>query len=114
MAAYEKILSYQLQNGLGSLVPESQSNEIAQDDPETHRRQMKQRIEGGLGKIARKAKAKERISVVIDGVLATKNVVSSAIKAIPQASLVWAGVCVVLEVSTLGRPGTVGRPAFPC
>jgi len=34
----------------------------------------------------------------MDGVLATKNVVSSAIEAMPQASLVWAGVCVALEV----------------
>jgi hypothetical protein len=101
VATYEKILSCQLQNGLGSRVPEAQSNEISQDDPDVRRCQMKRLIEGGLDKTAREAKAKERIGIVMDGVLATKNVVSLAIEAMPQASLVWAGVCVALEVSTL-------------
>ena len=64
---------------------------------------MKQLIEGGLNKTAPEAKAKERIGVAMDSVSAVKNVVSSAIEAMPQASLVWAGVCVALEVSALGR-----------
>jgi hypothetical protein len=103
VAAYEKILSCQLQNGLGSRVPEAQSNEIAQDGPDVRRCQMKRLIESSLDKTAREAKAKEQIGVVMDVVLATKNVVSLAIEAMPQASLVWAGVCVALEVSTLKR-----------
>lgn len=103
VATYEKILSCQLQNGLGSGVPETQTNEIAQDDPNVRRCQMKRLIESGLDKTAREAKAKERIGIVMDGVLVTKNVVSLAIQAMPQASLVWAGVCVALEVSTLER-----------
>jgi len=64
---------------------------------------MKRLIEGGLDKTASEAKAKERIGVVMDVVFATKNVVSLAIQAMLQASLVWAGVCVALEVSTLER-----------
>jgi hypothetical protein len=100
VTAYERILSCQLQNGLGAQVLEAQSNEITQDDPDARRCQMKQLIKGGLDKTAREAKAKERIGVGMDGVLAVTNVVSLAIEAMPQASLVWAGVCVALEVST--------------
>jgi hypothetical protein len=64
---------------------------------------MKRLIDGGLHKTAREANVKERIGVVMDVVLATKNVVSLAIEAMPQALLIWAGVCVALEVSTLER-----------
>ena len=101
--AYEKILSGQLQHGLGSQVPESQPNTIAQHDPDTRRRQMRRLIDAGLDKTAREAKAKERIGVAVDIVLATRSLVSSAIEAIPQASLAsvaWTGVCVALEVGS--------------
>ncbi|KAK0723463.1 NACHT domain-containing protein [Lasiosphaeria miniovina] len=66
---------------------------------------MKRLIQGGLDKTAREAKEKERIGVVMDGVLATVNVVSSAIEAMPQASLVWSGVCVALEQTETSRNG---------
>jgi len=64
---------------------------------------MKRLIEGGLNKTAPEAKTKEQIGALIDVLLATKNVVSSAIKAMPQASLVWASVYVALEVSNPER-----------
>ena len=97
--AYENILSCQLQNGLGSPVPESQSNDIAQDDPDMRRHQMKQLVDRGRDKMARETKAKERLSAAVDFVSAVRGVVSSAIEAVPQASLAWAGVCVAVQVS---------------
>ncbi|KAK3995703.1 hypothetical protein QBC44DRAFT_319239 [Cladorrhinum sp. PSN332] len=96
--AYEKILSRQLQEGLGSAVPESQPNIIAQDKPDTRRRQMMQLIQSGLAKTEREAKLKKDSSAPVDVVLSAKNVISSAIQAVPQAALAWTGICVALEV----------------
>jgi len=105
---YEKILSSQLQRGLGAEVPDAQPNTIAQHDPVTRRRQMTQLIDAGLGKTAREAKAKERMGTAADVVLGARDVVSSAIEALPQASLAWTGVCVALQVR---RPGMRPFPA---
>jgi len=95
---YEKILSRQLQNGPGLAVPDFQLNIIAQDNPDTRRRQMTQLIYTGLERIEREAKGKEGLVMAIDIVLSAKNMISSAIHATPQAALAWAGICVALEV----------------
>lgn len=100
---YEKILSRQLQNGLGSAVPASQPNHIAQHDPDTRRSQMKQLVHAGLDRIAREAKAKEALGGAVDVVLSARDIISSVIQATPQAALAWSGVCVGLEVSPSGK-----------
>lgn len=101
--SYERILSCQLQRGLDSIVPESQPNAIAQDDLDERRRQMTQLIHAGLDKTAGEAKAKEAVSVAVGVVLLAKDIISSAITAVPQAALAWTGVCVALEVSPCGK-----------
>ncbi|KAG5805227.1 hypothetical protein H9Q74_009701 [Fusarium xylarioides] len=100
VSAYEKILSSQLQDGLGSSVPESQLNAIAQLDPDTRRRQMDELVRAGLAKIAPEAKVKEGAGTAMGVVQSIKDVISTAVQATPQAALPWAGVCVALEMLT--------------
>jgi hypothetical protein len=95
---YEKILSRQLQDGPGSAVPESQPNTIAQNNSDTRRKQMTQLTQAGLDKIAREATVKEGLGVAVNVVLSARNIISSAIQAVPQAALAWTGICLALEV----------------
>ena len=97
--AYEKILSRQLQDGLDSEVPESQLNIIAQNDSDARRRQMAELIRIGLKKTAGEAKWKESVGKAVDFVMKAKDIISSAIQAVPQAAFAWTGVLIVLEVS---------------
>jgi hypothetical protein len=101
--AYEKILSRQLEDGPGSAVPASQPNTIAQNDRDARRRQMTQLIQAGLDKTEREAKAKERLGVAVDVVLSARDVIRSAIQAVPQAALAWTGICATLEVRLSGE-----------
>jgi hypothetical protein len=85
--AYEKILSRQLQDGPGSAVPESQPNTIAQNNSDMRRSQMTQLIQAGLSKTAREATANEGLDMAMDVVLSARDIISSAIQAVPQSSL---------------------------
>ncbi|RMZ74797.1 hypothetical protein DV737_g5729, partial [Chaetothyriales sp. CBS 132003] len=95
---YEKILSSQMERGLGSKVPENQSNAIDQNDPDRRRGQMRRLIDAGLDHTAREARIKEQFGTVADVVKSARNVISSAIEAMPQAALAWTGVCVALQL----------------
>ena len=95
---YEKILSRQLQDGLGSTVPPTQPNTVDQNPPDARRHQMTQLIHAGLDNTAREAKIKERLGTTIQIVRSVKNAISSAIQAMPQAALAWTGICVLLDV----------------
>ncbi|KAL2195258.1 NACHT domain-containing protein [Corynascus similis CBS 632.67] len=72
---YEKILSRQLQGGPGLAVPEFQPNIIAQNNPDTRRRQMTQLIYAGLERIEREAKVKEGLGMAVDIALSAKNII---------------------------------------
>jgi hypothetical protein len=96
--AYEKILSRQLQDGPGSVVPESQPNTIAQNNPDARRHQMTQLIHTGLDKTAREATVKDGLGVAVDVVLSVRNIISLAMQAMPQAALAWTGICLTLEL----------------
>lgn len=99
--AYEKILSRQLQYDPNSTEPESQPNIIAQNNSD-RRRQMTQLVNAGLAKTEREAKVKEGCSEVVDVILSVKNIISTAIQAVPQAALAWTGICIALEVRLSG------------
>ncbi|KAF3060313.1 hypothetical protein CFAM422_011473 [Trichoderma lentiforme] len=86
--AYEKILSNKLDEATGS-----EQNIIAQHDAHTRRKQMRQLIYDGLNKTEKEAKVKEAIGIV----LSTKDIITNAVQAVPQAALAWTGVCVALE-----------------
>lgn len=100
--AYEKILSRQLQDGPGSVVPESQPNTIAQNNSDARRHQMTQLIQAGLDKTAREAMVKDGLGVAVDVVLSVRNIISLAMQAVPQAALAWTGICLTLEVRSSG------------
>jgi N-terminal domain of NWD NACHT-NTPase len=102
LQAYEKILSHKLHDDGSGSAAESQSNTIAHD-PDTRRGQMKLLIDAGLDKTAREAKVKEGIGAAMDIVQSAKDIISSAVQAMPQAALAWTGVCVALEVSSSGN-----------
>ncbi|KAL6824273.1 WD40-repeat-containing domain protein [Trichoderma sp. SZMC 28015] len=88
--AYEKILSNKLNEANGS----EQQNIIAQHDAHARRNQMRQLIYDGLNKTAKEAKVKEVIGIAIS----TKDIITNAVQAAPQAALAWTGVCVALEM----------------
>jgi hypothetical protein len=97
--AYEKILSRYLRDRdptSDSSIDEE--NIIAQDDPCARRAQMKQLVTSGLARIKRETKIKESLNNGVQAILSAKEVISSAIQAVPQAALAWTGVCVALEV----------------
>ncbi|KAL2195940.1 hypothetical protein P885DRAFT_70078 [Corynascus similis CBS 632.67] len=83
--AYEKILSRQLEDGSGSVVPESQKNTIAQDNSDAD-------------KIESEAKVKESFGVAVNVIMSARNILSSAAQAVPQAALAWTGIYIALEM----------------
>jgi hypothetical protein len=64
---------------------------------------MTQLIHAGLDKTAREAKVKEGLGMAVDVVLSARDMISSAIEAVPQAALAWTGICVALEVRLSGE-----------
>lgn len=61
---------------------------------------MEQLVHISLNKTAQEAKVKESLGPTMDIVLSTKNTISFAIQAMPQAALAWTGVYIALEVSS--------------
>jgi hypothetical protein len=61
---------------------------------------MEQLVHAGLDKTAPEARVKDGIGSTMDVVLSLRDTISSAIQAMPQAALAWAGVCIGLEVSS--------------
>ncbi|OQD66308.1 hypothetical protein PENDEC_c049G02404 [Penicillium decumbens] len=120
---YEKILSRELKalkTSVASEVSEDQSiakddktlddtmNQIDQVNPQRRRAQLESIIKSGLQRteattikfrlFGREFIPKERIAEAVGLVLRLKSFVDEAVKASPEASLVWAGVCIVLPL----------------
>lgn len=97
--AYEKILSRKLSGQeFNSPVAESEENIIAQGDAYSRRKQMRNLITDGLDKTAEEAKIKSSIGTATEFIFSAKDIISSAVQAVPQAALAWTGVCIALEV----------------
>jgi len=97
--AYEKLLSRELDDDASSSVPfEFQANEIEGTKPEIRRSQMRKLAQAGLKKTEKEAKAKQKIGNAMQVVLSAKDIVSSAVQAMPQAALAWTGVCFALQI----------------
>ncbi|KAB2569004.1 Vegetative incompatibility protein HET-E-1 [Lasiodiplodia theobromae] len=110
--AYEIILSAQYSQKDADLSDPShsdstditaQKNEIERD-ADKRGKQMHQLVQDGLQKIRKDAKVKQGMEDCIQGVMAVKEVVDKAVQAVPQAALVWVGVCFALEI--LMNPAT--------
>ncbi|KAL6885998.1 WD40-repeat-containing domain protein [Trichoderma evansii] len=97
--AYEKILSCHLDDrDLESDSDVNPENIIEQGNQGARRAQMKRLVTSGLVKIKRETKIKEGLNTGVQVIMSAKEVISSAIQAIPQAALAWSGVCVALEL----------------
>ncbi|KAL6787103.1 quinon protein alcohol dehydrogenase-like superfamily [Trichoderma sp. SZMC 28012] len=96
---YERILSQYLQ-GHGSTTNSDTSppNAIIAGNPDARRQQMNELIRTGLDKTAREAKVKDGLGTAMGIVLSLKDMISTAISAVPQASIAWSGVCIALGV----------------
>ncbi|KAL7935824.1 quinon protein alcohol dehydrogenase-like superfamily [Trichoderma chlorosporum] len=96
---YERILSQYI-HGQGSISDSdiSHPSTIASNNPDMRRQQMNELIRVGLDNTAREAKMKDGLSTAMGIVLSLKDMVSTAIAAVPQASIAWSGVCVALGV----------------
>jgi hypothetical protein len=97
--AYEKLLSRNLdRNATDSVASESQDNAIEQTNPAIRRAQMCQLVQAGLKETESAAKGLQLIGNAVRVVLSAKEFVDSAIQAVPQAALAWAGVCFALQI----------------
>lgn len=86
MKAYEKILSHELDSSTSNN-SQLQTNDIEQSDPGVRRIQMHQLIQTGLKKTEREAVAKQLIGDALQVVVSVKDIIDSAIQAVPQAAL---------------------------
>ncbi|RYO83308.1 hypothetical protein DL764_009469 [Monosporascus ibericus] len=94
---YEKLLSRELEGDPSSTDLTSQKNEIEQRNPDMRRDQMSRLVTAGLKKIEGEAKFKEDIEGGIQPLSSAKGVIDTVVKAYPEASLAWAGVCCALQ-----------------
>ena len=99
VGAYETILSQALHRDDLRDKPLQNMNAIEQNDASKRRNQMDILIQAGLAKTEKEAKIKQSVGEVPRKILLMKDIVSSAVQAIPQAALAWTGVCFVLQVS---------------
>lgn len=95
---YERLLSHELEGDPTSTDLSSQKNSIEQDSPEKRRYQMTQLVVAGLKKTEREANVKRDVEKGMQVVSSAKALMDTAVKAYPEASLAWAGVCIILEV----------------
>ena len=97
--AYETILSQPFRGDSLDHHPLNQQNSIEQTNVSKRRSQMDKLIQTGLARTEKEAKVKQSVGEVMQMVLSVKDVVSSAVQAMPQAALAWTGVCFALQVS---------------
>lgn len=60
---------------------------------------MERLVQAGLKKTDREDKLKRDIGGAMQGVLSLKDIIGSALQPMPQAAIVWTGVCFALQVS---------------
>ncbi|KAK3371786.1 hypothetical protein B0T24DRAFT_531539, partial [Lasiosphaeria ovina] len=109
---YERLLSHELPVTEGTCSANSY-NPIPKCFPEGRRRQLKTIIDCGLRRMeerkttytiaGHKFVLEDQIAKVADFALWTKDFVAAAVNASPEASLAWAGVCIILPILTSPR-----------
>jgi hypothetical protein len=87
--AYEKILTRNLANS-NSDGTESQRNDIAQDNPDLRRDQMRRIIKAGLNKTEKEVRMKRHVGVAMESFRNIRDAIGPALQAFPQAGLPWA------------------------
>jgi hypothetical protein len=101
--AYEKILSFRLSRETADSADlTAKQNTIERNNVLVRRGQMYRLIQDDLDKTAREAKAKEATGISMHVVSATIDLMTDAVRNLPQAALPWAFVSISIEVS-IGR-----------
>lgn len=109
--AYEKILSAEIRSGdLAPTNTASIGNEIIQTR-DGRQIQMKELVKSSLERTQKVASIKERINDGMQVVYTVKDIVDKAVKAAPEAAIVWASVCFGLEVGPLLQSKECTKPA---
>ena len=75
-------------------------NLIEQTDKDKRWSQMEQLVQASLKKTERESKMKQP---ALQGLLSLKDLISSALEAMPQAALAWTGVCFAMQVGLSAR-----------
>lgn len=97
---YETFLSSHLKDEHQSAKePQMNRNMIEQTNKDKRQLQMRWLAQSGLDKNELEHKFKQYVGVTLQGVLSMKDVVGSALQAMPQAALAWTGVCFAMQVS---------------
>ncbi|KAJ5341490.1 hypothetical protein N7541_010614 [Penicillium brevicompactum] len=104
---YEKILSHRLRDESDELFPGSQENQINQKDSEIRRSQMRSAIETGLKNTEKEAKFKQGATEVLQIALGLNDMITLAIKRVPEAALAWSVVSLSMQVSTQANRGSL-------
>ena len=104
VSAYEEVLSRELS---GNASREYQETTIEQTNPMARRSQMIQLVQTGLMKTEKEAKVKQAIRETMQPVLSAKDMIDSAVQAVPQAALAWTGICLALQVCLPPRDATI-------
>ena len=73
-------------------------NSIEQTDKDKRWSQMEQLVQAGLKKTEWESKKKQTVGAALQGPLALKDLIGSALETMPQAALAWAGVCFAMQV----------------
>lgn len=92
--AYELILSQELDGCPSGGTPQHTISQVGT----ARQAQMQNLIQARLKKTERQAKVMQSVGGAMHVVLSAKEIIDTAIQAIPQAAFAWAGVCVALQV----------------
>ncbi|KAH8819814.1 hypothetical protein F5884DRAFT_865459 [Xylogone sp. PMI_703] len=97
--AYERLLSQELKTSDSDLEQlQRDENSIEQIDKVKRWSQMEQLVQTSLKKTERESEMKRTAGIFLQGFLSLKAGVGTALGAIPQAALPWAGVCFVMQM----------------
>ncbi|KAJ5338643.1 hypothetical protein N7452_005371 [Penicillium brevicompactum] len=95
---YEKILSHRLRDESDEFFPASQENQINQKDSEIRRSQMRSAIEKGLKNTEKEAEFKQGATEVLQVALGLNDMITLAIKRVPEAALAWSVVSLSMQM----------------
>lgn len=97
--AYERILSREFgKDDSSSEGSQMDENSIEQTDKDKRWSQMERLVQAGLKKTEWESKKKQTVGAALQGPLALKDLIGSALETMPQAALAWAGVCFAMQV----------------
>jgi hypothetical protein len=77
---------------------DSKTQNLPNHDGAARQEQLRQLIRTGLQRTEKEARLKQGLGDSLGAILMAKDIINSAIQAVPHAALAWSGVCLILEV----------------